>query len=102
MTRATLPGEDRKDRAQFRRQVSTEPFAVTLRRLSEKNVKIIHWFVTLIKEGETQLQDTRMPSENYDAVFFDAEEAVERLSSSDHRELVKKAIQLVRDLLPDP
>jgi alpha-ketoglutarate-dependent taurine dioxygenase len=63
---------------------------------------MIHWFVTRIEEGETQLQGTRMPSEHYDSVFFDADEAVERLSSSDHREVVRGAIHLVRNTLSEP
>ena len=101
-TRATLPGEDRKDRPRFHRAVSTEPFAVTLRHMSENNMKTIYWFVTLIEESERQLQGTRMPSEHFESVFWDADEAVEKLSLPSQREVARKAVDLVRKALAEP
>jgi len=95
-TRATLPGEDIKD-SKFGTPTlnCVEPFAMTIRHISADNVKLIYWFITeVIGEHE---EGTLMPSEVYfESCWFEADEAVETLTYEHDRDVVRKAVELVR------
>jgi len=72
-----------------------EPFAMTIRNIAPDNVKLIYWFITeVIGEHE---DGTLMPSEvHFESCWFEADEAVETLTYEHDRDVVRKAIELVR------
>ncbi|EGN93543.1 hypothetical protein SERLA73DRAFT_189250 [Serpula lacrymans var. lacrymans S7.3] len=72
-----------------------EPFAVTVRDLGRKGVKFIWWYLTRVI-GEKR-EGTQMASEAFDSYFFDAEEAIAKLTFQKDRDVVSKALGLVRD-----
>jgi 8-oxo-dGTP pyrophosphatase MutT (NUDIX family) len=96
-TRATIPGVDHEDRPQLE-PLSLEPIAVTIRHISETNVKIIWWFVTQVdlEGGAVQREDTHMASEDFEATFFDVEDAIEKLTFSGDKDIATTAFKLVR------
>lgn len=75
----------------------TEPFAVTIRHIAPDNVKIIYWFITEVA-GEHQ-DGTSMPSEFFESCWFEADEAVEKLTYEHDREVARQAVDLVREEL---
>lgn len=73
-----------------------EPFALTIRNISPDNVKLIYWFIA---EATTSIADegTRMPSESaFTSCWFTPEDAIERLTHEHDRDVVRKAVALVR------
>lgn len=75
----------------------TEPFALTLRPISPTNVKLIYWFIA---EATTYDADegTRMPSESaFSSCWFGPEEAIQKLTHEHDQNVVKQAVELVRD-----
>jgi hypothetical protein len=78
--------------------MSLEPIAVTIRHISETNVKIIWWFVTQVdpERGAVQQEDTHMASEDFEAMFFDAEDAIEKLTFSGDKDIATTAFKLVK------
>ncbi|KLO19770.1 hypothetical protein SCHPADRAFT_40104 [Schizopora paradoxa] len=110
MTRAPEPGVDMKDFPRLVRNC-TEPFTVTVRHVSDRDVKFIWWFIAIISPGAKRRDDTQMPSENFESVLCDlsgdmSEEStldavVSRLTFEDDRTIVKNAIKLVYQTHPD-
>lgn len=97
-TRATIPGVDHKDRPQLE-LLSHEPIAITVRNISETNMKLIWWFVTRV-EGEAVQQDgTQTASEDFEARFFNAEDAIEQLTFKADKDIATKAVALVKATL---
>lgn len=75
---------------------STEPFALTIRNIDPDNVKLIYWYIA---ESTTSsaIEGTRMPSENaFSSHWFSPEEALRRLTHEHDRDVVRRAIELVR------
>ncbi|TDL29205.1 hypothetical protein BD410DRAFT_8519 [Rickenella mellea] len=112
MTRATLPGVDSKDHPAFAKGC-TEPFTVSLRHVSDRNIKLIWWFITIVPELDGERRpNSQMPSENFEAVFCDVnldmddesdtvmDSTVSKLTFANDREIVKVAIKLVAKTYP--
>jgi 8-oxo-dGTP pyrophosphatase MutT (NUDIX family) len=93
-TRAPAPGIHVKDRA-ARVERCTEPFTLSVRHVSTNDVKITAWFATVCT-GEKQ-EGTMMPTETYESAFFGVEEALGKVTYRDDRDIVARAIQLVRE-----
>lgn len=95
-TRAPLPGEDVKDTPSGREfNTLTEPFAMTLRYIGEGNLKMIWWFVAKVV-GEKQ-EGTMTASEGFRSVWFTEGEVIDKLSFESDRDVVRKALALVKD-----
>jgi len=76
----------------------TEPFVVTVRNLREKGTKFIWWYIGRVKgNGVEKVLGTQTSSENYVSEFFDAEDALERLTFDNDRDIVEKALAIVKD-----
>jgi len=71
---------------------STEPFMVTLRQIGEKEMKFIWWYIAAVDVEKTVVP----PEEKYDVVFLPFDDALERLTFETDREIVRKAIQIVK------
>ncbi|KZV93154.1 hypothetical protein EXIGLDRAFT_768379 [Exidia glandulosa HHB12029] len=74
---------------------------VTQRTLGAQDQKFTFWFIARAHvaphDGEPVKHDgTQTDSENFDSVFLEPEAAVNRLSFESDREVVRKAIHLVR------
>lgn len=94
-TRATVPGGDGKDIPTVRDSL-VEPAGMTVMNRGKKGLKVIWWYVTRVKDGAQKQFDTQMPSECYESVFLEVEEAAKRLSLYAHQDLALQAIELVR------
>lgn len=70
---------------------SCEPIALQTRRVGEGEIKLIWWFVAVVKEdepvGQHEMDKFAVEFHSYDMVL-------EKLTFKDDRELVKKAIEL--------
>jgi len=95
-TCAGKPGQDTKDVSHLVDN-ATEPIVVTVRQVGETEVriKLIWWFMTRAI-GE-KMEGTQMASESFDSHFVNADEAVERLTFADDRDIVRQALVAVRD-----
>lgn len=110
ITRAPETGADMKD---FPRLVHncSEPFTVTLRHVSDRDIKFIWWFITIVSPGSKRRDDTQMLSENFESVLYDVggdvnddsalDAMVSRLTYENDRKTVKTAIKLVQQTHPD-
>lgn len=107
LTRATESGVDAKDHPRFVNGC-TEPFTVSIRHVSEKDVKFIWWFITVVPDvGGEKRENTQMQSENFESVFCDVglggdieddatwDTTVARLTFANDREVAKNALKLV-------
>ncbi|THH07685.1 hypothetical protein EW145_g3205, partial [Phellinidium pouzarii] len=106
------PGVNMKDRPHFVR-ACTEPFTVSLRHVSPRNIKFIWWFVSrTVGDGVPEHRnDTQMRSENFESVMHDVDvdedfdEALDaslmRLTYANDRDIAKTAIRLVQRTYPD-
>ncbi|EXF85451.1 NUDIX domain-containing protein [Colletotrichum fioriniae PJ7] len=95
-TRATAPDDDANvpDQAAARRGI-TEPFMVTMRDVDGgSGVKLIWWYVATLKEGGGS--EVGGGEAQFSASFFSLDEAVQRLTFEDDRNVLRKAIQLVK------
>ena len=76
----------------------TEPFVVTVRNLREKGTKFIWWYIGRVKgNGVEKVLGTQTSSEDYVSEFFDAEDALKRLTFDNDRDIVEKALAIVKD-----
>ncbi|EAU31850.1 predicted protein [Aspergillus terreus NIH2624] len=74
----------------------TEPFMVTMRQLGGEgtnDVKIIWWYIAALDEGVSGAVGEA--EEEFSALFFPLEEAVQKLSFQNDRTVLQKAIALV-------
>jgi hypothetical protein len=90
---ATTEAGDVPDRARLYPGI-TEPFLVTLRRLEGGDLKFIWWYVAEIDRDAVDGAVGRA-EEGFDAEFWGFEEALERLTFEDDREVLKRALSLV-------
>ncbi|KAK4199320.1 hypothetical protein QBC40DRAFT_176743, partial [Triangularia verruculosa] len=72
---------------------SREPIVVQTRRLGEGEIKLIWWFVAAVNEGEPVGQHEK---HKFEVDFYSYDTVLEKLTFKDDRELVKKAIELVK------
>ncbi|KAH8105038.1 hypothetical protein DFH11DRAFT_1550604 [Phellopilus nigrolimitatus] len=110
-TRSPSSGVDMKDRPHFVRGC-TEPFTVSLRHVSERDIKFIWWFISRVASGDAEKRSgTQMRSENFESVLYNVDVDVEdeealnaavgRLTYDNDREIVKMAIRLVYGTYPE-
>ncbi|SRR6266702_571029 len=98
ITRAPEAGAQTKD-AEVPVPGSEEPFMLTLRRTEDGVVKFIWWFAT-VRTGEDKVEGTQTAVENFESAFFDVEEALRVATFQADREVIAKAVELVRATYP--
>ncbi|KAL6876101.1 NUDIX hydrolase domain-like protein [Trichoderma longibrachiatum] len=70
-----------------------EPIAMQQRRLGSGGVKLIWWFVAAVSEEEPLRQHE---ADLFEVEFYSYDEAVQRLTYKDNRDLVERAIERVQ------
>ena len=98
ITRAPEAGAQTKDSA-VPVPESEEPFMLTLRRTEDGTVKFIWWFAT-VRTGEEKVEGTQTAVENFTSAFFDVDEALQMAKFQADREVIAKAVELVRETYP--
>jgi 8-oxo-dGTP pyrophosphatase MutT (NUDIX family) len=74
----------------------TEPFMLTIRKLDEKsNVKIIWWYIAALDKGSAA--DRSNEDAEFEAEFFFLDEALERLTFENDRQVLRRAVDILRD-----
>lgn len=73
---------------------------LTLRRTEEGEVKFIWWFAT-VRTGEDKVDGTQTAVESFESAFFDVEKALQVATFQADREVIAKAVELVRATYPD-
>ncbi|TFY81739.1 hypothetical protein EWM64_g2280 [Hericium alpestre] len=91
-TRAPEAFAQTKDRVESVEE-SREPFMMTLRRVTERNVKLIWWFVS-IKTGELQ-PGTQTVVESYESEFVAVEDALKMATFQSDRDVIQRAVDIV-------
>lgn len=77
---------------------STEPITITFKALKDGSVKLIFWYLMrVVSNSASRVQGTQMPNEDFDPEWVDAREAVRKLTSLDHRNVAKLAVDLVEN-----
>ena len=99
ITRAPEAGAQTKDTA-VPVPGSGEPFMLTLRRTEVGEVKFIWWFTT-IRTGEDKVEGTQTAVESFESRFFDVDEALLTAKFQADREVIAKAVELVRATYPE-
>lgn len=95
-TRAPTANMNHKDRVRVEDNI-TEPFVVTVRNMQDKGTKFIWWFIGRVQgNGAEKVLGTQTSTENYVSEFFDAEDALKRLTFDNDREIVQKAWDIVQ------
>lgn len=96
VTRAPPPGVSSGEVAREALGATREAIAVTLRNLEGKpgSVKFVFWYIAQITSTK-QHQNTQMATEDLEAKFMDAEEAIRTLSRPGDRDVAKRALELV-------
>ena len=79
---------------------SGEPFMLTLRRTEEGEVKFIWWFAT-VRTGEDKVEGTQTAVESFESAFFDVDEALKVATFQADREVIARAVELVRATYPE-
>ncbi|KAG8968941.1 hypothetical protein FRC03_005486 [Tulasnella sp. 419] len=95
-TRAPIAGLSMNEEATEAKGSTSEPFAVSIRDADESGriKKIVWWFIAEVV-GEHQ-KGTQMPTEDFESVFLNADEAIIKLTRETDRDAVKRAVGLVR------
>ncbi|KAH7175604.1 hypothetical protein EDB81DRAFT_13196 [Dactylonectria macrodidyma] len=72
----------------------TEPFMLTMRQLggSSANIKLIWWFIAEVDSAEFRPANSE---DQFTSHFMDCEEAVQRLTFKDDRDVLQRAISIV-------
>ncbi|KAL0935143.1 NUDIX domain-containing protein [Colletotrichum truncatum] len=98
-TRAPAPDDDANapDTAATRQGIR-EPFMLTLRNIDGgAGVKLIWWYVAAVENSHAM---GKMAGETqFDAKFFSCDEAIEKLTFENDRDILRKAIVLVKQTL---
>ena len=97
VTRAPAAGAQTTDAA-MAVHGSEEPFMVTLRRTQEGGVQLLSWFATVCSEGAEKGVRSGMQTEveDYESGFFEAHEAVRVATFQVDRDVITRAVELVR------
>ncbi|GKT41767.1 uncharacterized protein ColSpa_01948 [Colletotrichum spaethianum] len=97
-TRAPAPDDDADapDAAATRRAI-TEPFMLTMRSIDGgAGVKLVWWYVATVEGRNGTEEDTAGGEAQFEAAFFDCDEAVEKLTFEADREVLRRAVHLVK------
>src|SRR5271155_1732678 len=81
------------------REVIHDPFALTIREEGGRKRKLIWWYVAKVDENMQQ-EKTSTVDLDLEPVFVSYERAVNMLTYKGDRELVERAMELVRNSLP--
>jgi 8-oxo-dGTP pyrophosphatase MutT (NUDIX family) len=73
---------------------ASEPFAFQFRRLAERNVKLIWWYIAAVNEEE-EFKAAIQEKNKFDVEFHSYNDAVQKLTFQMDREMVQKAIDIV-------
>jgi 8-oxo-dGTP pyrophosphatase MutT (NUDIX family) len=74
----------------------TEPFMITMRQLGESNVKLTWWYIAALdKDAATKKS---VGEADFKAEFFSWEKALEELMFEDDRNILQKAMKLVKGI----
>ena len=96
-TCALAPGVDMMDVVRVMND-ATEPIAVTLQNLDSEGCKFIWWFIARVKGHRAEkVEGTQSESEDYVSEFFDADEAVEKVSHEWDRHALTQALEVMED-----
>ncbi|KDR77939.1 hypothetical protein GALMADRAFT_244905 [Galerina marginata CBS 339.88] len=95
-TRAPAPGVNNVHAVQVVEGL-VEPIAVTVRNIGDARVKIIFWYISTVEDGVEKVEGSQMENENFESTFFEARDAVERLTFQGDRDVVNQAIDIVMD-----
>ncbi|DAA79676.1 TPA_exp: Uncharacterized protein A8136_0449 [Trichophyton benhamiae CBS 112371] len=68
-----------------------EPFMLSTRKLGEYNVKLIWWYIAELEKGVRKMDGET----GFTAQFFSCDEAIQRLTFRDDRDVLAKAVSLV-------
>ena len=101
VTRAPAAGAQTTDAAVAVRG-SEEPFMVTLRRTQEGGVQVLSWFATVCTAEARRRAGSVLQTEveDYDSAFFEVEEAVRVATFQVDRDVIARAVELVRGTYP--
>jgi 8-oxo-dGTP pyrophosphatase MutT (NUDIX family) len=99
VTRAPAAGSQTKDAAAPIR-ASEEPFLLTLRRTEAGGVKFIWWFAT-VRTAEDKLEGTQTAVESFESSFFPVDEALHLATFQTDRDVIARAVELVRETYPE-
>ncbi|KAI0291369.1 NUDIX hydrolase domain-like protein, partial [Multifurca ochricompacta] len=111
ITRAPAVGAQTADAAVLVRG-SEEPFMFTIRRTQGMvggyasgcggggGVQLISWFAT-IWTGAEKIEGVQTEDESYESAFFEIEEAMRMVTFQVDRDLIERAIELVRATYPE-
>ncbi|KAH9976048.1 NUDIX hydrolase domain-like protein [Russula compacta] len=99
VTRAPAAGAQTKDAPALVR-TSEEPFMLTLRR-TRGVVKLIWWFATVRTPGEDKRDGTQTAVESFESAFFDVDEALRMATFQTDRDVIARAVELVRATYPE-
>jgi 8-oxo-dGTP pyrophosphatase MutT (NUDIX family) len=77
---------------------SEEPFMVTLRRTKEGGMQILWWFATVCMAGTDKVVGGRLQTEveDYESAFFEVDEALRVAAFQVDRDVIARAVELVR------
>jgi len=94
-TRAPDPLVHRTDIGAHLVDDATEPAVITLRNMGKDGYKIIWWFAGRVRGAK--VLGTQMENEHYTSDFFDAKEAVEKLTYKSDQDVVSKVLAVVEE-----
>ena len=83
---------------------SEEPFMVTLHRTKEGGVQILSWFATVCTAGADKVVGVaglQTEVEDYESAFFEADEAMGVAMFQVDRDVIVRAVELVRATYPE-
>jgi 8-oxo-dGTP pyrophosphatase MutT (NUDIX family) len=82
---------------------SEEPFMVTLRRTKEGGVQILSWFAAVCTAGADKVVGApglQTEVEDYESAFFEVDEAMRVATFQVDRDVIARAVELVRATYP--
>ena len=82
---------------------SEEQFTVILRRTKESGIQILPWFATVCTAGADKVvgaQGLQTEVEDYESAFFGVDEAMRVATFQVHRDVIGRAVELVRGTYP--
>ncbi|KAH6631727.1 hypothetical protein F5144DRAFT_532672 [Chaetomium tenue] len=74
-----------------------EPFTLQIRRLGEGQVKLIWWFAAAVEEEIPPMDREAQEKDRYAVEFYSYTDVLDKLTFQMDRDMVKKAIELVKN-----
>jgi 8-oxo-dGTP pyrophosphatase MutT (NUDIX family) len=73
----------------------TEPLTLQIRHLKDRSVKLIWWYIAAVDEDS--MNTKQMGEEAFEVEFYDYEEVLKKLIFEQDRDLVRRAIEVVKE-----